>query len=507
MSMENNFYIENQANFDKYRNHEFKPGDTIFFRRGVTYQGQFNPTGSGKKNAPIQVKAFGEGDTLPVINGSETDIGVFNLLNADYWHIFDLEITGGTVFGFNANITDTSRIYHQIYLDNVVVHDMAGMVNGSNGAAGTAGIRVNITDRAMLRDVKITNCKAYDLNWWAGIAVGGSSSSHDGNWSEETIWRYDAIVNIEIKNCHVYNTMGNGITTGCCTNSLIEDCLAHDCGQYELQDVYQTPVGIWSVYARNAVIRRCEVYGQKTYSTIGDGDGGAFDIDYSCENFLIEHCYGHDNHGAGVLLCAVDWGWNQNVTRNSIIRHNIFANNANNARNTECDIYVHQWGTGTNAYFDGVQIYNNTFYWNPANKEIPCVRSNGEIENTVRGSLPNVFANNIIYSTVPYLVDLPDNFQIDNNLYYYTGDSSDAYWTYDNQKLHWEDVVKVEPNSLMMDPNVAGDFKQSNRFKLSSTSPAIGKGKMVLDIGDTDYYGNEIKPAGPWSIGADNGNL
>src|SRR4051812_14530775 len=46
----------------------FKPGDTIFFKRGETFVGTISVGNSGTSERPIVITAYGEGDK-PVISG------------------------------------------------------------------------------------------------------------------------------------------------------------------------------------------------------------------------------------------------------------------------------------------------------------------------------------------------------------------------------------------------------------------------------------------------------
>ena len=75
----------------------FKPGDTIFFKRGQQWKGTLWPKGSGSKGNRIVIAAYGEG-ALPSIDGEGkiVDQSIMSagliLFNQEYWEIRDLEI-------------------------------------------------------------------------------------------------------------------------------------------------------------------------------------------------------------------------------------------------------------------------------------------------------------------------------------------------------------------------------------------------------------------------------
>ena len=449
------YHITNQADFEQYRHHRFNPGDLIYFARGMTFTGQFAPQGCGTERAPIRVLAAGQG-AKPVIVGGEADVGAFVLRNQDYWEVDGLELNGGVQHAFLADFTDPTRIYFHLHLNDITVQKMCGMVSGENGGGRTAGIAVLTLDAVKLRNVRITHCTVSHINWWAGITVMGYASSHDANWGADTPWAYDRIEDILIAHCTVHHVLGNGITTMCCTRSLITHCVAHHNGGYEGSDIGQTPVAIWHCFAKDSVISHCEAYAQTTWQRKPGADGGGFDIDYSCINSVIEYNYAHDNYGAGLLLCGVDWAFGEPATVNSVVRYNHFANNGNHPDNTETDIYVHQWGD--NGSFNGVQVYNNVIYWNPANKALPAFCNDGTYAGMISGELPNVFRDNVIYSTVPLMIDCSKEFALAGNQYFHVDGAEAARWKHGGTVYEgWEaySAGGVEQNPRYSDEGMA----------------------------------------------------
>jgi hypothetical protein len=73
------------------------------------------------------------------------------------------------------------------------------------------------------------------------------------------------------------------------------------------------------------------------------------------------------------------------------------------------------------GWVSGVQIYNNTFYSNPA------IPSAAFLANANPGSDSRLFENNIIYSAVPQMIQTPPGYALDNNIYWTTSTSSPTW--------------------------------------------------------------------------------
>ena len=78
---------------EKINQFEFKPGDTIFLMPNAEFFGQFKPTVSGKKDAPITLTAFHSDKGLPKIQAEGEFSSAIHLENASYWIIDGIEIT------------------------------------------------------------------------------------------------------------------------------------------------------------------------------------------------------------------------------------------------------------------------------------------------------------------------------------------------------------------------------------------------------------------------------
>lgn len=78
----------------------------------------------------------------------------------------------------------------------------------------------------------------------------------------------------------------------------------------------------------------------------------AFDFDYGVQNCVYEYNYSHDNLGGFLMLCP-----GPGATVNNIARYNVSVNDGKYD-----GAPVIRMGTGKYGSL-GVQIYNNTIYW------------------------------------------------------------------------------------------------------------------------------------------------
>jgi hypothetical protein len=95
-------HINDQSDFDKYKNLEFASGTTILFASGKSFSGQFAPTGSGTKGNPIKITTYDaesgtiywdDIDNKPIINGHGEVNSTLYLYNGQFWEINNLELT------------------------------------------------------------------------------------------------------------------------------------------------------------------------------------------------------------------------------------------------------------------------------------------------------------------------------------------------------------------------------------------------------------------------------
>ena len=95
------------------------------------------------------------------------------------------------------------------------------------------------------------------------------------------------------------------------------------------------------------------------HSRLESLDGGDYDIDVWNTNNIVQYNYGHDSVGYCVSVFTAD----NVVSTNNIIRYNVCSNNAQLVNSPDPgEIFMNDAADGVSGTFNGVQVYNNTFY-------------------------------------------------------------------------------------------------------------------------------------------------
>lgn len=436
------------------------------------------------------VGAYGNG-RRPVIDGGNA-LAAVELFNQSYWEIGHLEIVGGKRYGvFVSGDVPHSHLNH-IYLSDLDVH----------GAHFTARRRTDSGEvyldphavGEVLDDVKIDGVVAHDSRVSEGISV-NAGGAFQGN--QQTLGS-----NIIVEHSAAYNVYGDGIVVTEAEHARIADCVVHDSGLCPAC-TGTTPDGLWEWYCHYCVVEGNESYANRTWAR---QDGGDFDIDYYNSHNIVQYNYGHDSAG----YCIAFFGAGGTASVDNVFRYNICSNNARNPRNAfQGGAFVSTWNGGS---LDGVEIYNNTFYWNPA-VNAPLFQTTSA---ATRGSLPRFFKNNVVYSTAPSFVDTTSGFTLDHNLYWTTARAS--AWRYNGKPYTrfaaYQAATRQDVNSFYADPHLRDPgYHQLGRpgaaFTLLPGSPALNRGANVCrgveacSMGMRDFWGHRLPSQGPLNIGAD----
>jgi peroxiredoxin len=480
------------GSLEKVNGFTFSPGDGIFFKRGTKCAGTLWPKGSGSDGKPVTLATYGTG-ALPVIDGGKNE-EAFKLRDQQYWQIQDMEFTGGTVFGVLVSGSDGSASggrLHYFRLTDLVVHD----VYGSAVKSKTSGLVIFLPgggdgSTSAFDDVILDGITAYNTNQWAGISILGNNQ-YPFNADNPSFG-----TNITIRNATVHNVYGDGITLFYVKNGLIESSVAYDTGQQPSPQTIGTPSSIWTWSCYDCTVQ----YNESYRAGSPDVDAGDYDIDWGTRNNLYQYNYGHDSGG----YCMSVFGAGGLTTSNAVLRYNICANDAQrtNLAVREGDVFLSTWEGGQ---LDGVQIYNNTFYWNPA-ATAPVLLNHAAFT----GLGKNTFANNLIYSTEPWLIESDKTLTLDHNLYWYPG-SNKPVWYYNNaiynvfgdfQRLSQQEAHGIFADPRLNDPTYHAVGKPATAFTLQYGSPAIDAGMDVGEMGQRDYFGHFIPVDKGYDIGA-----
>lgn len=377
----------------------FAPGDTILIRRGMRCSGMLWPKGSGADGRPIRIGSYGQG-ARPVIDGG-VEQAALKLFNQQAWLIEDVETTGGSPYGIYIG-GDAGTLKH-FRVRNAVVHDVSGEVKAKD-----SGLVVVVADgAATIEDVVIDGVIAHHTTQWAGVIVRGAS-------------RENRARDVTVRNTIVHDVFGDGIVLFQVENGLIEKSAAWLTGLQPLQTI-GTPNGIWTWRCR-----KCTVQWTEGFFTDSPGvDGGVYDIDWGCDDNVVQYNYGHDAQG----YCASVFAAEKEITTNSVVRHNVCVNNGRSPKlaRRQGDLFISTWAGGA---LDGVLVHNNTFYWHPP-IDAPAVQMD---QAEFVGGRPNRFFDNVVHSGVPAMIHSNAGLGFEGNVYWYAGTDSPR-WTYGGAAL------------------------------------------------------------------------
>ncbi|MGA3372092.1 MAG: right-handed parallel beta-helix repeat-containing protein [Terracidiphilus sp.] len=474
----------------------FKPGDQLLFKRGMTCSGILEPLGSGTTAAPIVIDAYGTGPQ-PIIDGGMNTAAV-QLIDQQGWEINNLEVIGGNYYGVNIAGTAPDTAYTHFRLTNLNIHGAHHITTGNDSGEvfitiGNAGETIN--------DIVIDGVIAHDSQVFYGIYI--DAGVFPTSTSPEMLGN-----NITVQNSTAYNLSGIGITLFVVTNGLMQNNVVHNTGQCPLNPGCgsNTPGGLMDLYCHTCFIQNNEAYAIQDWSP---WDGGDFDIDVWNTDNIVQYNYGHDSAGYCVSVFSAD----NVVGANHIVRYNVCSNNDQLANVADPgEIFMNTNGAPVSGTLDGVEIYNNTFYWNPTTPG-PAFDT---VDANFSGTNPNVFENNIIYSTVPNLVETTSDFALDNNIYFTTGAAPD--WNFNStdytslaayQFASGQDAHSLFTDPLMNTPTYHTVGRPVSAFTLLPGSPAIGAGANICSgiggtcsMGTQDFWGNPLPAGSGYNIGA-----
>lgn len=470
----------------------FFPGDQLLLKRGTACSGALTPQGSGTANAPIVIDAYGTG-AQPMISGGSAEAAL-KLFNQQYWEINRLEITGGSRYGVYVSGDTPNASINHIYLRNLNVHG-ATYTSTKRADSGEVFISTNAAGQ-ILNDVLIDGVTAHNSHVSEGIFVSAGGAWIEGNGVSQPLGN-----NITVQNSTAHDIYGDGILISELNHGLLQMNVVYRSGLCP-NCTGSTPVGLWEWYCHTCTVQNNESYANQSWG----GDGGDFDIDYYNNSNVVQYNYGHDSAG----YCVAFFGAGGRASLDNVFRYNVCSNNGQRSDlSKQGEVFVHTWDQGS---LGGMQIYNNTFYWNPASNA-PAFSAN---DATYSGSAPRFFKNNIIYATVPDMIQTPSVFVLDNNIYWTTSSSPptwqvgaatylsfSAYQARANQDIH-----SYYTDPMLNRPNYHAAGRPAFAFQLLPGSPAKGMGNNVCSgisgcsMGTQDFWGHALPAGTGYNIGA-----
>ena len=524
-----------------------EPGDTVLLKKGSVFEDQalkFTKEDSGTAEAPVKISTYGEGER-PKINTNghgQWELNYGNRLDnvnhkwkgtvsssiliedTEYLEIEGLELTNDRK---SATDTEQGKAYNDAYamdrtgvagvakdngtvdhivLNDLYIHDVTGnvynkhMTNGGIYFIVAKPTNEGETGIARYNDVQIRNCSLNKVNRW-GIAVGYTyqwGQFETGELPDATMAKYGSS-NVVIENNYLNHVGGDAITTMYLDRPLIQYNVSENAAeQINTTDYAQqqprldangkeigkqdvgagrVAAGIWPWKCKNAIFQYNECF--KTLNAAsGNGDGQPWDADYG-DGTNYQYNYSHGNTASTIMFCGGN-------SVNNTFRYNISQNEDMGPLDPA--------GNSGNC-----QVYNNTFYIKEGLNTI-WHRSHGN-------GGPVDMENNIFYFAGNTPVNVKEwnpsgNKTYSNNLYY-------------NVKNYPNDAapVKVNAGTKVLEnagsgPDSVATDKAARKhedptketvfdgYKLAEKSPAINKGKVVVDRNgytiDHDFFGHAI---------------
>ena len=524
-----------------------EPGDTVLLKKGSVFEDQalkFTKEDSGTAEAPVKVSTYGEGKR-PQINTNghgQWELNYGNPLDnqnhkwkgtvsssiliedAEYLEIEGLELTNDRESSTDtekdkkyndadamdrtgvAGVAKDNGTVDHIVLNDLYIHDVTGnvynkhMTNGGIYFIVAKPTNEGETGIARYNDVQIRNCSLNKVNRW-GIAVGYTyqwGQFETGELPDATMAKYGSS-NVVIENNYLNHVGGDAITTMYLDRPLIQYNVSENAAEQINTKDYsknqpsldangnpngtqgvgagRVAAGIWPWKCKNAIFQYNECF--KTLNAAsGNGDGQPWDADYG-DGTNYQYNYSHGNTASTIMFCGPE-------SVNNTFRYNISQNEDMGPLDPA--------GNSGNC-----QVYNNTFYIKEGLNTI-WHRSHGN-------GGPVDMENNIFYFAGNTQATVNNwnpsgNKTFSNNLFYNVS-------TYPNDanavKVNAGTEVLVNPgsgpDSVAVDKAARKHENPTEKtvfdgYKLAENSPAINKGKVVVDRNgytiDHDFFGHAI---------------
>jgi hypothetical protein len=455
-------YINNQADFDQYKNSEFSPGTHILFASGKSFNGQFAPTGSGTKENPIKITAYNSEtdqiywnniDNKPIINGHGKVNAPFYLYNALYWEINNLELTNtngtvedqGDLRGIHV-VAENMGIVNDVKICNCYVHDVNGNVTGRY----RGGIHVHVFGDSI-------KTKFHNLLIENNVVrrVGGVGIANQSSWRNIDTEKYYPWTNYVIRGNRIEHTGRNSIIARMGFHNVVE----YNVSAYSSR--HGTGHSILNFNTVGCVMQYNEAYGNT--GKADEIDHGGFDVDYHSRGTIVQYNYSHDNN----WFCGIMRQYNRDIK----IRYNISLNERLGAY-----LYGFPWVDKARS----IWVYNNTHYFKAGLNASIFVNA-----GRVRTPTQTAFYNNIFYfeDSGSWGVEPDETCEFNNNLFF-------------NVEPKGKNAITENP--LFMNPgNVPTEINMKNPealngYKLQNNSPCINAGIILNDNGGKDFWGSPL---------------
>lgn len=457
-------------------------GDRILLKAGSVFEDQaLSIKSGGTAENPIIIDMYdgdvvgaeagerphikGNGKNSFEYQGNQISYGL-HIKNASHVQVNNVEISNqGDTRKLSVGLCVEAAgcgVMQGVHINNVYIHDVNGTYEEKTLPNG--GLYYVVSDHSnntRFDDIQVVNNIVKRVSR-TGISIGTTSASsfwdgHDGLIPQEVLDAY-AHTNVLIRNNYVEESGGDAIVPMFSIKPVIEYNISNGASQ-NTKHTSMYNAGIWPWRCEDAVFQYNECYG-----TILNGDGQAYDCDWS-RGTIYQYNYSHDNEGGFILIC-------QSEVLDSIVRYNI-------SQNDQRCLFL-----TSNTH--NADVYNNTFYIGEG--------LDTEVVEDVGGVA--TLKNNIFYNLgTSTTTTWGRNFSYENNLYY----------GYDSTP---EDSRKIIADPMFTDPGTGGTgvlgdsaIDTLGGYRLQEDSPAIDAGLEIENNGGRDYFGTPLTD-GKTDIGA-----
>lgn len=457
-------------------------GDRILLKAGSVFEDQaLSIKSGGTAENPIIIDMYdgdvvgaeagerprikGNGKNSFEYQGNQISYGL-HIKNASHVQVNNVEISNqGDTRKLSVGLCVEAAgcgVMQGVHINNVYIHDVNGTYEEKTLPNG--GLYYVVSDHSnntRFDDIQVVNNIVKRVSR-TGISVGMTSSTdlwdgHGGIIPQEVLDAYGH-TNVLIRNNYVEEAGGDAIVPMFSIKPVIEYNISNGASQ-STKHTSMYNAGIWPWRCEDAVFQYNECYG-----TILNGDGQAYDCDWS-RGTIYQYNYSHDNEGGFILIC-------QSEVLDSIVRYNI-------SQNDQRCLFL-----TSNTH--NADVYNNTFYIGEG--------LDTEVVEDVGGVA--TLKNNIFYNLgTSTTTTWGRNFSYENNLYY----------GYDSTP---EDSRKIIADPMFTDPGTGGTgvlgdsaIDTLGGYRLQEDSPAIDAGLEIENNGGRDYFGTPLAD-GKTDIGA-----
>ena len=495
---------------------QLKEGGSILLKAGSVWNGEqlSVKNAKGSEANPIVIGSYGEG-AKPVINGqganwasstsTKEELAAVHIKNCENIVVENLEITNwdetatpgsGWTYGQSSKLLSGLVVENRdagelsnVVIRNNEIHDVNGkMAGGADKGAG--GLIVLVTGDGANHSGKVES-------WYNGLTIEGNEVykvCHEAIYME-SVWASRTLVggtssdtgyqnagngkwigssDVVIENNYVHDVAGDGIVPINTTDALVQYNLIDNAADTNWD--YSANVNhaaLWTWDSDNVTFRYNEAFNSSKDSAgeamlPGTNDSMAFDFDYGVQNCLYEYNYSHDNYGGFLMLCP-----GPGATVNNIARYNLSINDGRYDGAPMIRVGGGKYGS------NGVQVYNNTMYWEGNGGYAAALAPASDWEGSVVTDV-SIF-NNIFYGPATNgSVKQSEGVSYYNNLVYssdgsaqevYRNAADDANAVYENPML--ADVTDITAGSWTDGETTLGT---ADGFQLQEGSPAIDAG-------------------------------